>query len=196
MCTLPLAGCWSFSWPTLSRPSGVVRCIKSCWPTVCEVKVKSLSRVRLFAPTWTVAHQAPLSMGFSRQEYWSELPFPSPGDLPNPGIKPGSPMLQADALRSEPPGKLCKIVSNSSVNLRFEFEYHFKVVLCCELSALVLCHFFLVCFLTDLKGVFVSPYFLFCFPSFAKLIVNCSRNTLLMLLLHFTCLLTALSSCF
>ena len=54
---------------------------------------------------WTVAHQAPPSMGFSRQEYWSGLPFPSPGDLSNPGIKPGSPALQADALTSEPPGK-------------------------------------------------------------------------------------------
>ena len=52
--------------------------------------------------------QAPLSMGFSRQEYWSGLPFPSPGDLPNPGIKPGSPALQADALSSEPPGKPSK----------------------------------------------------------------------------------------
>ena len=55
--------------------------------------------------TWTVAHQAPLSIGFSRQEYWSGLPFPYPGDLPNPGIEPGSPALQADALPSEPPGK-------------------------------------------------------------------------------------------
>ena len=54
---------------------------------------------------WTVARQAPLSMVFSRQEYWSGLPFPSPGDLPNPGIEPGSPVLQADALSSEPPGK-------------------------------------------------------------------------------------------
>ena len=54
---------------------------------------------------WTVAHQAPLSMGFSRQEYWSGLPFPSLGDLPDPGIEPGSPALQADALPSEPPGK-------------------------------------------------------------------------------------------
>ena len=71
-----------------------------------KVKVKSLSRVRLLATLWTVALQAPLSMGFSRQEYWSGLPFPSPGDLPNPGIKPGSPALQADALLSEPPGKL------------------------------------------------------------------------------------------
>ena len=65
-----------------------------------------LSHVRLFATPWTVAHQAPLSMGFSRQEYWSGLPFPSPGDLPNPGIEPRSPALQADTLTSEPPGKL------------------------------------------------------------------------------------------
>ena len=67
--------------------------------------MKSLSRVQLFATPWTVAYQAPPSMGFSRQEYWSGLPFPSPGDLPNPGIEPGSPTLQADALPSEPPGK-------------------------------------------------------------------------------------------
>ena len=65
-------------------------------------KVKLLSRVRLFATPWTVAYQAPPSMGFSRQEYWSGLPFPSPGDLPYPGIKPGSPAFQADALTSEP----------------------------------------------------------------------------------------------
>ena len=69
------------------------------------MKVKWLSRVRLFATPWTVAHQAPPSMGFSRQEYWSGLPFPSPGDLPDPGIEPRSPALQADALTSEPPGK-------------------------------------------------------------------------------------------
>ena len=54
-----------------------------------------------FATPWTVAHQAPLSMGFSRQEYWSGLSFPPPGDLPDPGIKPGSPALQADSLQSE-----------------------------------------------------------------------------------------------
>ena len=53
----------------------------------------------------TVGCQAPLSMGFSRQEYWIGLPFPSPGDLPYPGIEPGSPTLQADSLPSEPPGK-------------------------------------------------------------------------------------------
>ena len=68
------------------------------------VKVKSLSHVRLSATPWTVAHQAPPSMGFSRQEYWSGLPFPSPGDLPDPGIEPGSRTLEADALTSEPPG--------------------------------------------------------------------------------------------
>ena len=54
---------------------------------------------------WTVARQAPLPMGFSRQEYWSRFPCPSPGDLPNPGIEPRSPSLQADSLLSEPPGK-------------------------------------------------------------------------------------------
>ena len=67
-------------------------------------EVKSLSRVLLFATLWSIAHTAPLSMGFSRQEYWSGLPFHSPGDLPNPGIEPGSPALQAGALTSEPPG--------------------------------------------------------------------------------------------
>ena len=70
-----------------------------------RVKVKSLSCVRLFATPWTVAYQVPQSMEFSRQEYWSGLPFHSPGDLPNPWIKPGCPALQADALLSEPPGK-------------------------------------------------------------------------------------------
>ena len=70
-----------------------------------KVKVKSFSRVQFFATPWTVAYQVLPSMGFFRQEYWSGLPFPSPGDLPTPGIKPGSPALQADSLLSEPPGK-------------------------------------------------------------------------------------------
>ena len=64
-----------------------------------------LGRVQLFATPWIVAHQAPLSEGSSRQEYQSELPFPLPGDIPNPGIKPWSPALQPDSLLSEPPGK-------------------------------------------------------------------------------------------
>ena len=59
----------------------------------------------LFVTPRTVAHQAPPSMGFSMQEYWSRLPFPSPGDLPDPGIKPGSHALQADSLLSQPPEK-------------------------------------------------------------------------------------------
>ena len=68
---------------------------------LCESESeKSLSRVRLFATPWTVAYQAPPSMEFSRQEYWSGLPFPSPGDLPDLGIEPGSPTLRA--LLSEP----------------------------------------------------------------------------------------------
>ena len=75
------------------------------WFTGEGKKVKLPSRVRLFATPWTVAYQASLSMGFSRQEYWSGLPFPSPGDLPDPGIEPRSPILRADALPSEPPGK-------------------------------------------------------------------------------------------
>ena len=68
-------------------------------------EVKSLSRVRFFATLWTVADQAPLPMGFSRQECWNGSPFPSPEDLPEPGFEPRSPALQADALPSEPPGK-------------------------------------------------------------------------------------------
>ena len=74
-------------------------CVKTCL---------ELSRVRLFATPWAVAYKAPLSMEFLRQEYWSGLPFPSPGDLPNPGIEPGSPALQADSLSSEPPRKPAK----------------------------------------------------------------------------------------
>ena len=64
-----------------------------------------LSSVRLFTTPRTVAHQASLSMGFSRHEYWSGLPFSSPGDLPDPGIESWFPSLQADYLPSEPPGK-------------------------------------------------------------------------------------------
>ena len=72
------------------------------WPW----KGKLLSHVQFIATLCAVAYQAPWSLEFSRQEYWSGLPFPSPGDLPDPRIEPGSPALQADALLSEPPGKL------------------------------------------------------------------------------------------
>ena len=71
-------------------------------PYVC---VQVLNRVQLSETPWPVAHQAALSMGFPRQEYWNGLPFPSPGYLSNPGIKPVSPRWQADSLPSEPPGK-------------------------------------------------------------------------------------------
>ena len=69
-----------------------------------KVKVNLLSPVRLFATPWTIAHQAPLSMGYSRQECWSGLPCPPPGGLPNSGIQPGTPALQADSLPCEPLG--------------------------------------------------------------------------------------------
>ena len=65
-----------------------------------------VSHVWLFVTPWTVAHQAPLSMEFSSQEYWSGLPFPSPGDLPVPGIKPRSPTFQADSLPTKPAGEI------------------------------------------------------------------------------------------
>ena len=68
-----------------------------------KVKVKSLSRVWLFVTPWTVSCQTPPSMGFFMQEYWIGLPFPSPGDLPDPGIKPRPPVLQAESCSSEPP---------------------------------------------------------------------------------------------
>ena len=70
-----------------------------------NIKRQSLSRVRLFVTPWTVAHQVFLSMEFSRQECWGGLLFPSPGNLPSPGIEPRSPALQADSLPPEPPGK-------------------------------------------------------------------------------------------
>ena len=98
---------WNHVWTKCVQCS-IVFNIKSFWMhcvTNGLANVKSLSRVWLFATLWTVAHQAPLSIGFSRQEYWGGLPFPSPDDLLNPGIEPGSPSVQADALTSELPGK-------------------------------------------------------------------------------------------
>ena len=95
------SGAWS-SWRGLGPSAGD----RLRWAKGKEkVKVKSHSRVRLFATPWAVAYQASPSMGFSRQEYWSGLPFPSPGTLPDPGFKPRSPVLQVDALSFEPPEK-------------------------------------------------------------------------------------------
>ena len=79
-------------------------------------KVKSFSRVWLFANPWTVPYQASLSMGFSRQGSWSGLLVPSPGDLPDPGNEPRFPALQADALPSEPPGRPQDIGYGTSIN--------------------------------------------------------------------------------
>ena len=69
------------------------------------MRAQSLSRLWLFATPWTVARQAPLCMGFPRQEYWSRLPFPPPGDLPVPGIEPTYPALTGRFFATEPPGK-------------------------------------------------------------------------------------------
>ena len=101
-------GYWS-GLPFLSPDHRDVRWLNfKVWKLLCErgkVKVKSLSCARLFVTPWTIAHQAPPSMRFSGQEYWSGLAFPSSRDLPDPGIEHRSPALQADALTSEPPGK-------------------------------------------------------------------------------------------
>ena len=117
---------WLQSCPTLCNPidssppgssvPGILQARTLEWVAISfshawkwKLKVKSLSCVRLFKTPWTVAYQPPPSMGFSRQEYWSGLPLPSPlpspGDLLNPGIEPRSPTLQADSLPAESPGK-------------------------------------------------------------------------------------------
>ena len=91
------------------------------------------------ATTWTVAYQAPPSMGFSRQEFWNGLPFPSPGDLPDPEIEPRSLALQADALLSEPPGKPCLVLAVGKLGFaliggallsRIVIQFSADVVLC------------------------------------------------------------------
>ena len=79
--------------------------------------MKSLNRVRLFAAPWTVAYQAPPSMELSRQEYWNGLPFPSPGDPPDPRIDPGFLALQANALPSEPPGNKTMIAFEKQISM-------------------------------------------------------------------------------
>ena len=106
--------CFSAVWPT---PMKFLQPTWSCAPMcvcvcVCVCVCKSFSHVWLFVTPWTVAHQTPLSMGFSRQEFWSGLSFPSPGDLPDLGIQPISPAFPADSLLSEPPGKPCAPVTS------------------------------------------------------------------------------------
>ena len=81
----------------------------------------SLSRARLFETPWTAAHQAPLSMGFSRQRYWSSLPFPSSEDLPDPGFEPGSSALHADSLLTELPEKTHSEYSGAHIFFKLVF---------------------------------------------------------------------------
>ena len=94
----------------------MAECVGYSTQFVC---VKSLSRVRLFEILWTIARQAPPSMGFPRQEYWSGLPFPSSGDLPDPGMEPVSPALQADSLPLSYWGSL----SSRQINPECEFKF-------------------------------------------------------------------------
>ena len=84
----------------------IINSAETKWVVIMHVYVLShFSHVWLCVTLWTVAHQAPLSMEFSMQEYWSELPHPAPRDLCNPGIEPASPALQADSFTTEPLGK-------------------------------------------------------------------------------------------
>ena len=92
---------------------------KRGWLLTC-IRACVFSHVRFFGTPWTLAHQAPLSMGFSRQEYWSGLPCPPPGDLPDPGIQPASPASQADSLPTEPPWEAwlltCVLLNHNSTS--------------------------------------------------------------------------------
>ena len=97
------------------QPHNLRKLLSHVFPSLGGVLCVSLSYVWLLAISWTVAHQAPLPMGFSRQEYWSGLPFPSPRDLPDPGIEPRFPALWADSLPTEPPGNSVIILSRRTV---------------------------------------------------------------------------------
>ena len=110
-----------------------------CYLAAAAASAKSLQSCPTLCNPWTVGCQAPLSMEFSRQDYWSRLPGPSPWDLPNPGIKPGSPALQAYSLPTEPPGKFppgsffkyagISIISQVSVLLMYIFR-ELQIILC------------------------------------------------------------------
>ena len=93
-------GLQSTGWQRVGRLSDFTHFTRPPYLLLC-----STAKLCLFVTPWTAAHQAPLSVGFSRQEHWSGSPFPSPGDLPNPGIEPRSPALQADSLPTELQGK-------------------------------------------------------------------------------------------
>ena len=122
-CLLTAATCPLISWhwsPSLPRPPPTLP--SWCFPWLYHC------RVRLFVTPWTVAHQAPLFMEFSRQEYWSGLPCSSPGELPDPGIKSELLTLQTDSLLSEPPGKppqMNYLSSNPCLRVFFWEESHY-----------------------------------------------------------------------
>ena len=108
-----------------------------------KVKVKSFSHVRLCVTPWTVAYQAPLSIGFSRQEYWSGLPFPSPGDLPNPGIEPRSTALQAECFTVRATGEYFHYMNMSQKEypvVRGTFSIYFL----CVFVKIILVYFLIV----------------------------------------------------
>ena len=130
------------------------------------MKVKALSRVLLFLTPWAVAYQAPRSVGFFRHEYWSGLPFPFPADLPDLGVEPGSPALQADALLTELPGKTLGIshfleeISNLSHSIVFRYFFALVTEEGCLISP---CYSLELCIQMSLSFLFS---FVFCFSSF------------------------------
>ena len=90
-----------------------IYCVCMCVCVCVHARTRSLSCVQLFVTPWKIDHQAPLYVEFSRQEYWSGLPFPLPADLPDPEIEPASPALAGEFFTTEPPGKphlLCVII--------------------------------------------------------------------------------------
>ena len=152
----------------------------------CE-RVKSLSRVQLFSIPQTVAHQTPLSMGFSRQEHWSGLLFPSPGDLPNPAIEPRSPALQADSLPTDPPEK-----PNAWLHLNnYEFFFHITFWIWC--LALVICILsMVVCIMWDNIDVHTGGQVIHLVNGWCKLMVSintvqyCKCTFLFLMILTFS----------
>ena len=117
-------------WKVVVNKSGTAHIVLSKLLPSASLCVQSFSCVQFFATLWTVAHQAPLSMEFSRQEYWSGLPFPSPGDLPDPGTESASPVslaLQVDS--SESPSMQTTSLYSSTVNGRILFKVPSPLVL-------------------------------------------------------------------
>ena len=163
-------GSFSLGPPTLSAYSTFV----------VIVAVQSLSHDSLVTP-WTIAHQVPLSMTFSRQEFGSGLPFRSPGDLPNPGIEPRSPALQADSLPSEPPGKpqsglpfpCLRVFLTQGSNLHLLHWQADSLPLSHQGSPAVLCDFANILFLLKLQLTDFSLYQWICLAPILPFYSNC-----------------------